>query len=316
MKKNWTMRVALLLVALTLITSCFVSGTFAKYVTSADASAQARVAKFGVQLTIDGGDLFAEKYATDDETYDGEFSVEAAENEANATVQYDKVVAPGTPAKDKGPAVVDVSATTKAPADEAVKPVTFGITGTPEVAVRVTFEFGEDFKDVCLPAGTYTDFTKVVAYEGEDEELAGTYGYYGTFTLTNDYYPVVFTLTQTKGATDDAPVAEPITGSLTQIVTALAEQFEAVDYDPNTVLDAEFTLTWEWVFETDEENDIPVVPGTVGGESVDVRDMADTFLGNYVAGVATDDNIIAIADDAEVSVEIAYSLTITVTQID
>ena len=54
MKKNWTMRVALLIVALTLITSCFVGGTFAKYVTGASYEDTARVAKFGVLLSIDG----------------------------------------------------------------------------------------------------------------------------------------------------------------------------------------------------------------------------------------------------------------------
>ena len=53
MKKNWTMRVALLIVALALITSCFVSGTYAKYVTSTTASDSARVAKFGVQLAVE-----------------------------------------------------------------------------------------------------------------------------------------------------------------------------------------------------------------------------------------------------------------------
>lgn len=38
MKKNRTMRVAALLLALTLITSCFVGGTFAKYATTAEAA--------------------------------------------------------------------------------------------------------------------------------------------------------------------------------------------------------------------------------------------------------------------------------------
>ena len=44
-KKNRTLRAAVLMLALVLITSCFVGGTFAKYVTSGDAGDNARVAK-------------------------------------------------------------------------------------------------------------------------------------------------------------------------------------------------------------------------------------------------------------------------------
>lgn len=47
MKKNRTMRAAALLLALTLMTSCFVGGTFAKYTTSVEGSDTARVAYWG-----------------------------------------------------------------------------------------------------------------------------------------------------------------------------------------------------------------------------------------------------------------------------
>ena len=145
MKKNWTMRVALLIVALTLITSCFVGGTFAKYVTGASYEDTARVAKFGVLLTIDGDSGFATKYATDDATYKGAYTVEAT----------DKVVAPGTPAGLKTEtSETEVSQeNNRAEATDENKALTFGISGTPEVAVRINIEFGEDFKDVVLPKG-------------------------------------------------------------------------------------------------------------------------------------------------------------------
>lgn len=51
MKKNKTMRLAVLLLVLTLVTSCFVGGTFAKYVSTASASAEARVAYWGFNST-------------------------------------------------------------------------------------------------------------------------------------------------------------------------------------------------------------------------------------------------------------------------
>lgn len=58
MKKNRTMRLAALLLVLTLITSCFVGGTFAKYTTSATSEDDARVAYWGFDqdtaITLEG----------------------------------------------------------------------------------------------------------------------------------------------------------------------------------------------------------------------------------------------------------------------
>lgn len=89
-KKNRTWRAAALLLALTLVTSCFVGGTFAKYTTSAESNNTARVAKWGVTISADT-DLFAE-------AYNG-----TGENASTATVKLEttdttgtKLVAPGT----------------------------------------------------------------------------------------------------------------------------------------------------------------------------------------------------------------------------
>lgn len=62
MKKNSTMRVAALLLALTLMTSCFVGGTFAKYTTAGTATDTARVAKWGVEVVADGSHTFGGYY--------------------------------------------------------------------------------------------------------------------------------------------------------------------------------------------------------------------------------------------------------------
>lgn len=102
------MRVAGLLLALVLVTSCFVGGTFAKYVTSGTGADHAKVAKWGVKVTAhETGDIFADKY-------------DQIENQANTVIaggEY-KVIAPGTKKEDA--AVVTLS-------------------GKPEVAVRVTY---------------------------------------------------------------------------------------------------------------------------------------------------------------------------------
>ena len=48
MKKTKVMRLLSLLLVMTLISTCAISGTFAKYVTRAEGEDQARVAKWGV----------------------------------------------------------------------------------------------------------------------------------------------------------------------------------------------------------------------------------------------------------------------------
>lgn len=140
MKKNRTMRVAAVLLALTLITSCFVGGTFAKYVTNGTGSDSARVAKFGVTVTANG-ETFAETYAKEDGT-------EAIG--ANSVVSADgDVVAPGT----KGDMV------------------SMTLAGTPEVAVKVTYVGTLDLGDNWMVDGAfYCPITITV----NDEPINGT----------------------------------------------------------------------------------------------------------------------------------------------
>jgi hypothetical protein len=61
MKKNKMMRIASVLLVAVLMSTCAISGTFAKYVTSANSSDSARVAKFGVEITANGN-IFAASY--------------------------------------------------------------------------------------------------------------------------------------------------------------------------------------------------------------------------------------------------------------
>ena len=86
------MRLASVLLVVTMLTTCVISGTFAKYVTKEEGSDGARVAKWGVELAINGSN-FADQYKTHDTTkYDGTYSVSAG---------GDKVVAPGTSSAGK-----------------------------------------------------------------------------------------------------------------------------------------------------------------------------------------------------------------------
>lgn len=80
MKKNNTMRIAAGLAVAALLSTCLVSGTYAKYVKSDTSDDNARVAKFGVTVTAADGSAFKT-------AYDGTVVSD------NGT---DRVVAPGT----------------------------------------------------------------------------------------------------------------------------------------------------------------------------------------------------------------------------
>ncbi|MGM9640089.1 MAG: hypothetical protein ACI3V3_01830 [Faecousia sp.] len=88
MKKNRTMRVSTLLLALTLITSCFVGGTFAKYTTTTGDTVTARVANWGFErtnmITLDS--LFSNSYVKNG----------ATGNAVKASDDTTLLIAPGT----------------------------------------------------------------------------------------------------------------------------------------------------------------------------------------------------------------------------
>lgn len=85
MKKNTMMRLASALLVLVLLTTCAISGTFAKYTSAADGSDSARVAYwgFGLDSEIEIDDLFVDVYDGGNDT-----SVDSKDG--------DDVIAPGT----------------------------------------------------------------------------------------------------------------------------------------------------------------------------------------------------------------------------
>ena len=265
MKKNKMMRLASGLLVAVLLTTCAISGTFAKYVTSADSTDTARVAKFGVAIRTNGT-AFSDVYETNG---GAGYSVDSDNG--------DLVVAPGTTYENSA---------------------LFSITGTPEVSVDIDAVLDGSFKDVFLKAGTYTDFTEVTGYDASNNPI------YSTFTLANDYYPVVYTLKQVSAGV--APIA-PVTGNLNTIKTALETYSSNASYGPNTNLNTVFSLTWEWAFDGAQE---------LNGHNFDkdTVDAADTWLGNAAAGIFYDTVTEGMTGDY--STTIKFDLTITVTQID
>ena len=211
MKKNVMMRIACFLLVAVLISTSTISGTYAKYVTEGTGVDTARVAKWGVAVDPNG-DLFLKAYTDDDADYTGN-SVESG-NEW-------KVVAPGT--------TEDL--------DE------IALTGTPEVATRVTYEATVNLDGWKLSNG-------------------------------DEYCPLIFTIEgETYGivAHCGKAVSHPAT-TVAELAGLIKDALEACkkDYAPLTDLstkNADYpSLTWAWPFFID-----------------DAHDVKDTDLGNKAA---------------------------------
>lgn len=264
--KNKMMRAAAIMMALVLVTSCFVGGTFAKYVASGESTNTARVAKWGVEVDVDSSGSFQTDYKVDypagtedDDKYTFTYSVSSED-----ATRRSNVVAPGTCGK-----------------------IEFSITGKPETAVEIKFDFDIQ-KDVVIPAGT--------TVEGLELDKA--------------YNPVVFSL-----AKADEPSNTLKTGTLADIKEYLEDATNwTLSYAPNTDLKTafgEYCLTWEWAFDATSSK-LSVTgkdPSAADATSkpLDI-DTLDTYLGNCAAST--------VSAGTDVSTDIEFTLGITVTQID
>ena len=193
-KKNVLMRSAGLLLVLVLVTSCFVGSTFAKYTVGGTGSDTARVAKFGVNVTA-SGTMFAREYATDDAS---------AGTITKSVISTDKVVAPGT----KG------------------NMASMTLTGTPEVAVRVSYAVNKF-------------------------ELKGW-----TTDGTTEYCPLVFTVGTASYKIGDAGITSvsDLQDKVKAAITAYSKDYEA-NTDLSGVGTDSLKVSWAWAFEGDDAKD-------------------------------------------------------------
>jgi len=109
-KKNWALRLMVLVLAFTLISTCLVGSALAKYVTTSSGSDTARVAKWGVTVSATNSGLFSWTYVKHSTSHPT-----LTTNSVIAANGVDNVVAPGTSGTAGG----------------------FSVTGTPEVACEV-----------------------------------------------------------------------------------------------------------------------------------------------------------------------------------
>lgn len=318
MKKNKMMRLASVLLVLTLLSTSVISGTFAKYVTSADGSDSARVAKWGVTVDISGS-LFGEDYAAYEEDAnkvetDGSNKIIASTSQSVHSSANDNIVAPGTKS-DKG--------------------LTLSVSGQPEVASVLTYAQPTDAggnaiqnETIWLAVGNYgvlVETSNVTADNFADYYYVDNGTYKKATAFDETYTGKWYTLRDT--ASVSGKTYEPIiwelndggpNGTLSTIMGYLVDPNNinaptfgngSISYSSNTAINLNVTIHWEWPFEQG-------------------HDDADTILGNLMAAknstvnyvvVKTSDNYVTCTEPVE---EIDYNLNIffgadiTVTQVD
>lgn len=327
MKKNRMMRVASALLIAVLLTTCTISGTFAKYTTSDTAQDTARVAKWGVNVMASGS-LFGENYYPNATTATADRISAEAKQSVDTSGEISKIsniVAPGTQS-DVGltfsvsgtPEVANViSVSSDALVEEEIW-LEAGTYGIMVVASGVTADNVENYyelsNDSYVKATTYSDSADKEYYELHDVVTVSA-----TETNGTKYYPIVWTIANTVNngsVTNDQSVAcEEY--QLTDVVTLIQTAFnthETRQNNPNMAIDESVTLTWAWAFEGQQNG-------------------ADTILGNLMANTenTTENNnyiVVSLTGDASsgytgkkistssYNLEINFDIKIDVTQVD
>lgn len=340
MKKNKWMRLASVLLVLCLITTCTVSGTYAKYVSADSAIDTARVAKWGVNV-VAGGTLFSDAYfegyagGTNEAAKWDSASLDINDSGYKLTVMtathsdppnQDNLVAPGTKSAGDGMIV--------------------GLGGKPEVATNVKIKIAA--KDVYLEKGTYAYLTPIelsmgtyasTMYEiansttasgiahklykasgttyvevADTESFSASADYYlaSVYTASANYYPVVYSCNTTYSTSSSDEMIYLIFKDLgeywknqvgiTPTVTANGETDIELEIDAD--LPANFDMTKFQLC-----SDATGAPMSITWEwefsASDEADQCDTVLGDLMRqfkdGLPTGDLI--VCDGYEVTID-------------
>lgn len=328
MKKNRMMRLASVLLVLTLLSTSVISGTFAKYVTSDTAQDTARVAKFGVVVTASGS-LFSNAYvlqvkgntptvwATGTSMADPNFISVGTETET-----LSNIVAPGTKS-DKGvilsvagqPEVATQLDVTVNGSDIYLKNGQYGVmvdvteTTTRDNVVGLYTKTGGTYKRVdAVPdtlTGSYYKLKDKATVAADNADAAGIT--VDRFT-DNGYYPVIWNI----GGTEKANVAD---------VKSAVEKTET--YNANTNLTATVGSTdigWVWPFaDATAPNAADTILGDLIAYEVGTSNYQVVwFDGSNYTGITVDAGTqIASAGGADVAcLKLGLDVSATVTQVD
>lgn len=327
MQKNKTMRLASGLLVLTMLTTCIISGTFAKYVTGDEAGDSAGVAKWGVTTTISGA-LFGAHY-NDFESDKGANQIAASytgsvdSHAGDESDSEENIVAPGTRSEN----------------------MTISIAGTPEVSgkIELTVDDEKNLSDIWLASGKYGVMTDVTDTVKTEDDAVGLYTYDegngkyvkvestenyvdgekyykysdevelrdatddgtdGTYSTNEDdprfdgekYYPIVWNLSNMKsadgtGSFDDLNLN---LHSVNDLKSAIEGEIIGGNssFPSHTNLGEQVgvtTINWEWAFETMNADGDAVSPVVDGCDTILSKLMAWEEASNYQV-VKVDEN--------------------------
>ena len=189
MKKNIMLRLSAVLLVAVLLTTCVISGTWAKYVTTGSAEDSARVAKWGVTVEAET--------PNNNEYQNSELTTKDSGIIVNS---YLKTIAPGSYVKF---ASVDIS-------------------GTPEVAVQVTYQ------------ATLTLDGWTVTYDHDDDDS----------TPEVEYMPLVFYV---NGTPISADTSAGLKAAVETAINAYSKKYAAGTNLAEQATE-ELTVTCYWAF--------------------------------------------------------------------
>lgn len=305
MKKNKVMRLSSGLLVLTILTTCIISGTFAKYVTGDKEQDFARAAKWGVTTTISGA-LFGQHY--------GAF---AADSEGTEVAGSNQISAAYTGSVDRyAEGESDPEENIVAPGTKSEN-MTISISGRPEVSGKIdvkvigeTVGESQDYSDIWLASGAYGVMTDVTDTVKTADDVDGLYVKNGenyvdaTFDAENEtikyykfsdkvelsedkypeemdgdnsrfdgtrYYPILWSLSDAKG--NDHVNNEDFMSSVSDIKAGIKGMIMGGNdsFSSNTDLGAQvgvIKINWQWPFETT----------TLVGEGEDAAMIADSTV--------------------------------------
>ncbi len=236
MKKNVMMRAASALLVAVLLTTCAISGTFAKYTTSTTGTDKARVAYWG----------FDQGASTTIDMFDNEYTNVKATGEVDG---FSNVIAPGTK-----------------------KSTTFAFGYTNYKTDKIT-----------KPEVAY-NFTVDADITGDYDSLDANPNFKWTLKAPGDteatkYSTVAALLDAVKVLSGDS------TGTKEYKAGELPAAFASAD--------EEYTIGWEWAFETADDT------GTANKNEMAEQDATDTAMGN-----------------SQTLKNVTFTITITATQVD
>ena len=310
MKKNRWLRASVVMLALCLLSTGLLWGSYAKYVTSDTAEDAARVAKWGVTVSTSG------------KLFGGSYQKNSAEN------RPDQIIAEAAGSVDTAGAVKlgdkDVTDIV-APGTKNTDGISIGISGRPEVAVKLTVGTPDDVElsDIFLGEGTYgimraveksevnaENFARYFVLDADTDTFKAAEDAEGEkyFKKVNDvavaggaYYPLVYKLNNGTETTDVSRLQDVID----KINEGLGTENGSVNIDANALEGASYSVGWEWPIERDDDDEFVI-------RTKEGVNNADTILGTLMADPDNDGDAVVVeaAEDGSYKAvsEESYSL--------